>query len=60
MDYVDYRLRLGLGFSDKDKQNLFISRIQIFLQAQRDIPFNTQQETEFCSKRHFLLKKPQR
>lgn len=48
MDYVDYRLRLGLGFSDKDKQNLFISRIQIFLQAQSGIPFDTQQETEFC------------
>lgn len=48
MDHFDYREQLGIGFSDKGKQKLFVSRIQVFLQAQKDIPFDEQQETEFC------------
>lgn len=48
MDYIDYRELLGIGFSDKAKQDLFVSRVQVFLQAQKSIPFDEQQETEFC------------
>lgn len=48
MDYIDYRELLGIGCSDKDKQVLFSSRVQVFLQAQKNIPFEEQQETVFC------------
>lgn len=61
MDYVDYRARLGLGFDDKGKQHLFISRLQVFLQAHKDIPLDEKQETEFCyqiGEKSLLANKP--
>lgn len=48
MDYIDYREKLGIGFNDLDKQDLFKSRIQVFLQAHADISFSEEQETGFC------------
>lgn len=48
MDYIDYRTLLGLGFNDKSKQHLFISKMQVFLQSNGEIPFTEEQEREFC------------
>ena len=48
MDYIDYRTKLGLGFDDKRKQDLFISRIQVFLQTNGSVPFLARHEAEFC------------
>lgn len=49
MDYIDYREKLGIGFSDKEKQEQFIARMQIFLQAESDSGLLTEnQERLFC------------
>lgn len=48
MDYIEYQTRLGLGFDDKDKQHFFVNRIQLFLQGHSEVPFDTQQERDFC------------
>lgn len=47
MDFIDYRKALGLSFSDKDKTDLFIRRISVFMQSGEDCPFNEQDEIAF-------------
>jgi len=48
MDYIDYREKLGLGFSDKEKQNIFISRIQVYFESRSNIQFTDGQEQKLC------------
>ena len=48
MDYLDYLARLGIGFNDKEKQNIFINRIQVFLKSNITAPFSEAQERNFC------------
>ena len=50
MDFLDYREQLGIGFDDSEKQELFMTKIQIFLQAHNDYPFSRKQEIDFCYK----------
>ncbi len=48
MDYYDYRTKLGIGFSDEEKQKQFINRIKTFLYANKSIPFERDQENAFA------------
>lgn len=48
MDYLDYRKRLGISFSDVEKQKQFINRIRVFVQTRTDIEFNRIQENAFA------------
>ena len=48
MNYLDYREALGLCFNDKEKQKLFINRMQVYLQSQRLSEFAHEQEEKFC------------
>ena len=48
MNYLDYREALGLCFNDKEKQKLFINRMQVYLQSQRLSKFAHEQEEKFC------------
>lgn len=47
MDFIDYRKALGLSFSDKDKTDLFIKRIGVYMQSGEDCPFEEQDEINF-------------
>lgn len=48
MDFLDYREKLGIGFEDSEKQELFMTKIQVFLQSHNDYPFSRKQEIDFC------------
>lgn len=48
MDYIDYREKLGLSFSDSDKQKLFIKRIHTLLLMKYQITFHEAEEIQFC------------
>lgn len=49
MDFIDYREKLGLGFSDIDKQKIFIKRIKLlFLNNFTSLEFNKDDEIKFC------------
>lgn len=48
MDLLDYREQLGIGFNDSEKQELFMTKKQVFLQAHNDYPFSRKQEIAFC------------
>lgn len=48
MDYLDYREKLGIGFSDKEKQRQFVNRIKVFLYSNGSIPFEREQENAFA------------
>lgn len=48
MDYIDYREKLGLAFSDSDKQELFIKRIHTLLLRKCQITFHEAEEIQFC------------
>lgn len=49
MDYIDYREKLGVGFSDEEKQEQFVARIQVYLQGESDSHLLTEdQERLFC------------
>lgn len=48
MDYIDYREKLGLSFSDSDKQELFIKRIHTLLLRKYQITFHEAEEIQFC------------
>lgn len=49
MDFIDYREKLGIGFSDKEKQTQFMARIQVYLQAKSDGGLlSEEQERSFC------------
>lgn len=47
MDFIDYRKALGLSFKDKDKKDLFIKRIGVYMQSAENCPFDEQDETNF-------------
>ena len=47
MDYIDYRKSLGLSFTDKDKKELFIKRIGVYMQSAENCPFEEQDEINF-------------
>lgn len=47
MDYIDYRERLGLGFSDKEKQCFFITKVFSYL-CYTSAEFSWEDEKEFC------------
>lgn len=47
MDFIDYRKALGLSFKDKDKKDLFIKRIGVFVQSAESCPFEEQDEINF-------------
>ena len=44
MDWLDYRKALGLSFADKEKANLFIKRMEVFIQSAASCPFEEQDE----------------
>ena len=48
MDYIDCREKLGLSFSDSDKQKLFIKRIHTLLLMKYQITFHEAEEIQFC------------
>ena len=50
MDYIDYREKLGLDFTDKDKQKFFFSRIKMFMITHKGAYFPKESEREFCYK----------
>ena len=47
MDYLDYRKALGIEMFDSEKQRIFKSRIQTYLQAFANFPFEPFQEAQF-------------
>jgi hypothetical protein len=47
LDYIDYRKSLGLSFTDKDKKELFIKRIGVYMQSAENCPFEEQDEINF-------------
>lgn len=47
MDWLDYRKELGLSFKDKDKKELFIKRIGVYMQSAENCPFAEQDEINF-------------
>lgn len=47
MDFIDYRKALGLSFNDKDKNELFIKRIGVYMQSAESCPFDEQDEINF-------------
>lgn len=44
MDFIDYRKALGLSFSDKDKKDLFIKRVGVYMHSAESIPFEEKDE----------------
>ena len=48
MDYIDYRERLGLAFNDKEKQEIFITRVFSYLKSNGSVYFSQGDEKEFC------------
>lgn len=48
MDYIDYRERLGLAFNDKEKQEIFITRVFSYLKNNDSVVFSQGDEKEFC------------
>lgn len=58
MKWTDYRKQLGLGFSDTQKENLFINRVNIWLSNSYNIPYNEKSEYRFSYEigHTFLLK----
>ena len=48
MDYIDYREKLGLDFTDKDKQKFFFSRIKMFMMTHKGAYFPKESERKFC------------
>ena len=48
MDYIDYRERLGLAFNDKEKQEIFITRVFSYLKSNDSVYFSQGDEKEFC------------
>lgn len=48
MDFIDYMEKLQISFDDSNKQEIFKSRLQTFLQSHPEIPFSADQEAEFC------------
>lgn len=49
MDWLDYREKLGIGFSDEEKGKLFIGKIQNFIYSASRCPFEEQDEMNFCN-----------
>lgn len=47
MDFIDYRKALGLSFKDKDKKELFVKRIGVYMQSAENCPFEEQDEINF-------------
>lgn len=47
LNFIDYRKALGLSFDDKDKKELFIKRIGVFMQSGENCPFEEQDEIDF-------------
>lgn len=47
MDWIDYRKALGLSFNDKDKADLFIKRISVFMKSGKNYSFEEQDEINF-------------
>ena len=48
MDYIDYRERLGLAFNDKEKQEIFITRVFSYLKNNDSVDFSQKDEKAFC------------
>lgn len=48
MDFIDYRKALGLSFNDKEKTDLFIKRIGVFMESAYNIPFDEDSEKNFA------------
>ena len=49
MDFVDYREKLGIGFSDAEKQKIFIQRIKILMINNfSSFEFKKKDEINFC------------
>lgn len=48
MDFIDYRKALGLSFNDKEKTDLFIKRIGVFMESAYNIPFDEDSEKDFA------------
>lgn len=49
MDWLDYREKLGIGFSDEEKGRLFIGKVQNFIYSASRCPFEEQDEMNFCN-----------
>ena len=49
MDWLDYREKLGIGFSDEEKGKLFIGKVQNFIYSASRCPFEEQDEMNFCN-----------
>lgn len=47
MDYMDYRKTLGIGFNDKEKQKLFVNRIELLFHNNH-MYFSKTLEEKFC------------
>lgn len=47
MDYIDYREKLGLFFDDKEKQEIFITRVFTYLDNS-SAEFSNKDEIKFC------------
>lgn len=49
MDFIDYREKLGIGFSDKRKAQLFITKLFIYIDASSADPKNTYRDLNAVS-----------
>lgn len=48
MNWIDYRKALGLSFDDSKKKELFIKRVEVFMQSGENCPFEEQDEINFA------------
>lgn len=48
MDFIDYRKKLGISFSDNDKAKLFVKRIEVIMKSGEGYSFNENDEIEFA------------
>lgn len=46
MDFIDYRKALGISFCAKDKNDLFIKRVGVYMQSEESIPFEEKDEID--------------
>lgn len=47
MKWIDYRKRLGIGFSDEAKKKLFITRVNVWISNCHNIPYSDKDEYKF-------------
>ena len=59
MDWIDYREKLGIGFDDKEKSDIFITNIYNLLRNLNELPtfnFSRREYADFCTSTGTVIK----